>query len=186
MLRWCVECGWVLLVWVWCGVLTVPEVENEVAEEADVRVLDAECGAEAACVVGEVVGEDDGTHGRLATAALAHQQHFALHAAARHGGGVMGGGWRQKGEAVETTTRPRMDSHGSYVQQHERGGRMRRTAERGSGREQLAEMVRQLDSARTSTEQTRAAPLQRKRQQVMAIWLISRTCRASTWHVSRW
>lgn len=49
----------------------VPEVEGEVAEEADVGVLDVDGGTEAARIFGDVVGEDDAAHGGFAGAGFA-------------------------------------------------------------------------------------------------------------------
>lgn len=75
------------------GVLApaVPEVEGQVAEEADVRVLDVDRGAQPPCVLGDVVGEDDGAHRGLAGAALAHQQHLLAQS-----GGHPGSSWGYK------------------------------------------------------------------------------------------
>ena len=63
------------------GVLAaaVPQRQDEVAQEADVRVLDAQGRAQAHRVARKVVGEDDRAHRRLAAAALPHQQHLSLH-----------------------------------------------------------------------------------------------------------
>ena len=64
----------------------VPEVEHEVAKEANVRVLDVLGVAEARRLTRNVVGKDDGAHRRLAGVALAHEQHlFPLRL---HRGGV--------------------------------------------------------------------------------------------------
>ena len=46
-------------------------------------VLDVDGGAEPPGVPGDVVGEDDGAHRRLARAGLAHQQNLLLHGDAR-------------------------------------------------------------------------------------------------------
>ena len=54
----------------------VPEVEHEVAKEANVRVLDVLGVAEARRLTRNVVGKDDGAHRRLAGVALAHEQHL--------------------------------------------------------------------------------------------------------------
>ena len=42
-------------------------------------VFDVDGGAEPPGVPGDVVGEDDAPHRRLAGARLAHEQHFLLH-----------------------------------------------------------------------------------------------------------
>lgn len=48
--------------------------------QPDVGVLDVDGGPEPPGVPGDVVGEDDGPHARLARAGLAHQQNFfAVH-----------------------------------------------------------------------------------------------------------
>ena len=57
---------------------TVPEIQHQVSHELDIAVLDINGGAETAHVLGHVVAEDNAAHGRLAGAALAHEQHLAL------------------------------------------------------------------------------------------------------------
>ena len=58
---------------------TIPEIEVQVSQESDVGVLHVDGGAQPAGVAGDVVGEDDGAHRRLARTGLAHQQHLLLH-----------------------------------------------------------------------------------------------------------
>lgn len=56
----------------------VPQVQREIAHEADVRVFHVDGGAQPAHVPGHVVGEDDGPHRGFARAGLAHEQDFAV------------------------------------------------------------------------------------------------------------
>ncbi len=58
---------------------TVPQVQGQVAEEPDVRVLHVDGGAQPSRVAGDVVGEDDGPHRGLARPRLSHQQDLLLH-----------------------------------------------------------------------------------------------------------
>lgn len=63
----------------------VPEREAESAEEADFGLADVGGEAETHGVLGHEIGEDDASHGGLACAAFAHQQHLAiLHRVALH------------------------------------------------------------------------------------------------------
>jgi len=56
----------------------VPEIEHEVSHELDVAVLDVDCRAQPTDIFGDIVTEDDASHRRLASSALAHQQYLAL------------------------------------------------------------------------------------------------------------
>lgn len=56
----------------------VPKVEHQIAHELDVAVLHVNGRTQSADVFGDIVAEDDAAHGRLAGAALAHEQHLAL------------------------------------------------------------------------------------------------------------
>lgn len=57
---------------------TVPQVQHEIAHELDVAVFDVYGGPQSPDVFGNIVAEDDAPHGRLAGAALAHEQDLAL------------------------------------------------------------------------------------------------------------
>ena len=55
---------------------TVPEVEDQIAQEPHVRVLHVNGGPQPPRVPGDEVGEDDGPHAGLAGPRLAHQQNL--------------------------------------------------------------------------------------------------------------
>ena len=57
---------------------TVPQVQHQVAHELDVAVLDIDCSAQSAYVLGDIVAENDAPHRRLSCSTLAHQEHLAL------------------------------------------------------------------------------------------------------------
>ena len=57
---------------------TVPEIEHQVSHELDIAVLDVDCRAQPTDVFGDIVAKHDASHRRLASPALAHQQHLAL------------------------------------------------------------------------------------------------------------
>ena len=56
----------------------IPEIQHEVPHELDVAVLDVDSGTQSADILGDIVAEDNASHGRLARATFAHQQHLAL------------------------------------------------------------------------------------------------------------
>lgn len=56
----------------------IPQIQHEVAHELDVAVFDINGSAQSANVFCNIVAENDASHGRLASTALAHQQHLPL------------------------------------------------------------------------------------------------------------
>jgi hypothetical protein len=56
----------------------VPQIEHEIAHESDIAMFDVHGSSQTANVLRHIIAEDDGTHGRLACARTAHEQHLAL------------------------------------------------------------------------------------------------------------
>lgn len=57
---------------------TVPQVEDQVSQKLELRMLDIDCGAQTADVFGHEITEDDTSHRGFARARLAHEQDLLL------------------------------------------------------------------------------------------------------------